>query len=78
METNYGSTCSGGGSPTLNDIVVNGVYCDQSSVSGAYSNLYGFSSGDPIVAYFANMQLDNNSHVHDDFLRPLRSTAPTT
>ena len=59
METNYGS-CSGGGSPTLNDIVVNGVYATQ-SISGAYTNLYGFSSADPIVAYFANMSLDSNA-----------------
>ena len=59
IETNY-SSCGTGGSPTINDVVVNGVSA-TSSISGAYTNLYGYSAADPIVAYFANMSLDNNS-----------------
>ena len=59
MNTNYGS-CTPAGTPVLNDIVVNGL-TSTSSVFGAYSNLYGYSSSDPIVAYFANVKLDKNT-----------------
>jgi len=55
-----GSTCPTAGTPTLNDIVINGLK-STSSASGAYSNLYGYSSGNPIVAYFGNVNLDKTT-----------------
>jgi polygalacturonase len=62
------ATCSTGGTPTLNDIVVNGVL-STSSNSGNSTNSYGTtfqgnSSGDLMTVYLANIQLDATALAH--------------
>jgi len=60
LYTNYSGSCSAAaGPPALNDIVVNGFY-STSPMSNADINLYGYSSSDPIVAYFANLNITGN------------------
>ena len=57
LYTNYSGSCTASaGAPALNDIVVNGFY-STSPMSGADINLYGYSSADPIVAYFGNLKI---------------------
>ena len=60
LDTGYTGSCSGGGTPTYTDIIVNGLVA-QSSVSGAYTLINGVSAANPIAGYFANINLDNVS-----------------
>jgi polygalacturonase len=65
MDTNYNS-CSTGGSPSLSNIVVNGVYSTE-SVSGAYTKIDGRNSSYPVGAYLANVSLDATAQSGDQY-----------
>lgn len=65
MSTDYNS-CSTGGSPSLSDIVVNGVYSTQ-SVSGAYTSINGRNSSYPVSAVLANIDLDSTAQSGDQY-----------
>jgi len=66
LNTNYGSCSGNKGIPVFEDIVINGVK-STSSVSGAYSEINGYSSSYLIDAYVANISLDNNSQSSDQY-----------
>jgi polygalacturonase len=57
MSTDYNS-CSTGGSPSLSDIVVNGIYSTQ-SISGAYTSINGRNASYPVNAVLAHVDLDS-------------------
>jgi polygalacturonase len=66
MNTDYGSCSGNSGIPVLSDIVVNGVF-SQDSVSGAYTEIHGYSSSYPINAYLAYIDLDATSQSSDQY-----------
>ena len=60
FNTSYG-TCSGHpGIPTYQDIVVNGLFA-QDSQAGAYSQFQGYNAANPLGLYLANVFLDVNT-----------------
>jgi len=65
MNTDYAS-CSAGGSPTVSDIVVNGVYSTD-SLSGAYTEIAGQNASYPVQAYLANVSLDATAQSSDKY-----------
>ncbi|RDU99101.1 glycosyl hydrolase family 28 protein [Trinickia dinghuensis] len=65
MDTNY-NTCSTGGSPSLSNILVNGVYSTE-SVSGAYTKIDGRNSSYPVGAWLANVDLDATAQSGDQY-----------
>ncbi|WP_211461365.1 glycosyl hydrolase family 28 protein [Collimonas silvisoli] len=65
MDTNYGA-CTGSGSPSLSDIVVNGVYATESK-SGAYTMIDGRNSSYPVGAYLAHVSLDATAQSGDQY-----------
>lgn len=69
MNTYYGSCSGNEGIPVFEDIVVNGVK-SVSSLSGAYSEIKGYNSSNPIEAWVANIDLDNNSQSGDQYATP--------
>jgi polygalacturonase len=66
MNTDYGSCSGNSGIPVLSDIVVNGVF-SQDSVSGAYTEIHGYSSSYPINAYLAYIDLDVTKQSSDQY-----------
>jgi polygalacturonase len=64
LNTAYGSCSGNTGIPVFSDIVINGVK-STSSVSGAYSEIHGYSSSYLINAYVANIDLDSNTQSSD-------------
>lgn len=66
MNTNYNS-CSTGGSPVLENIVVDGALSTD-SVSGAYTEIHGQSSS-LISAYLAFVDLDVTSQSSDQYAK---------
>lgn len=65
MDTNY-NTCTTGGSPSLSNIVVDGVYSTE-SVSGAYTKIDGRNSSFPVGAYLAHVSLDATAQSGDQY-----------
>ncbi|HEX7645538.1 MAG TPA: glycosyl hydrolase family 28 protein [Burkholderiaceae bacterium] len=65
MDTNYNS-CTKGGSPSLSDIVVDGVYSTQ-SISGAYTKIDGRNSSYPVGAWLAHVSLDATAQSGDQY-----------
>jgi len=65
MDTNYNS-CSTGGSPSISDVVVNGVYSTQ-SLSSAYTKIDGRNSSFPVRAYLAHVSLDATAQSGDQY-----------
>jgi polygalacturonase len=65
--TAYYGTCSGNaGTPVFEDILVNGVK-SESSLSGAYSRFYGYSSSYPAEVYLENIDLDTTTQSSDEY-----------
>lgn len=65
MSTDYNS-CSSGGSPSLSDIVVDGVYSTQ-SISGAYTSINGRNASYPVNAVLAHVDLDSAVQSGDQY-----------
>ncbi len=63
---NYGSCSGTKGTPQFQDILVNGVL-SQASVSGAYSEFYGYSSSYLEQVYLANVSLDVTKQSGDEY-----------
>lgn len=67
MDTNY-NACSTGGSPSLSDIVVNGVYSTE-SLSSAYTKIDGRNSSYPVGAWLAHVSLDATAQSGDQYAK---------
>ncbi len=65
MDTNYNS-CTTGGSPSISNVVVNGLYATQ-SISGAYTKIDGRNASFPVGAYLANVSLDATAQSGDQY-----------
>jgi len=62
----YGSCTGTAGTPQFKNIVVNGVQ-SKSSISGAYSTFYGYSSSYLAQVYLANVSLDTTTQSNDKY-----------
>jgi polygalacturonase len=62
----YGSCSGTAGTPQFKNIVVNGVE-SKSSISGAYSTFYGYSSSYLAQVYLANVSLDTTTQSSDKY-----------
>jgi|WetSurMetagenome_2_1015567.scaffolds.fasta_scaffold49944_1 polygalacturonase len=60
----YGSCSGTAGTPQFQNIVVNGVQ-SKSSISGAYSTFYGYSTSYLAQVYLANVSLDTTTQSND-------------
>jgi polygalacturonase len=60
MNPNYGSCSGTSGTPWYTNIVINGVY-SQDSVSGASSEFDGYNSSNIMTIWLANISLDNTT-----------------
>jgi len=66
--TAYGSCSGNAGTPYFEDIVVNGVK-STSSISGAYTEINGYSSSYETQAYLANIDLDVTTQSGDEYAK---------
>jgi len=62
----YGSCSGTTGTPQFQDILINGVV-SESSLSGAYSEFFGYSSGYLAQVYLANVSLDVTKQSGDEY-----------
>jgi polygalacturonase len=62
---NYGSCSGTKGTPQFKNIVINGVF-SQDSVSGAYEELAGYNSSNLAQVYVANIKLDSVKQSGDE------------
>jgi polygalacturonase len=62
----YGSCSGTTGTPQFQDILINGVV-SKNSISGAYSEFFGYSSGYLAQVYLANVSLDVTTQSGDEY-----------